>query len=216
MMDADWSVECGAEDPTIAVPWSNADGSLAFVHLRATPEGLEKIPEARQHAALAEALRAWNQPSGPILTAKCDVWSYPAALFDAEDDARFAFAQACYVDLLPTADTEFSSFAQMEQIARQWCAAARALPCEQARFEWVVRRAWRCAALDFPLADTEAAEWRDGFATTLYVWGYGSKEELAAAAWARALRRLIPLLCTERTAYTSAYNGSMARPTMGE
>ncbi len=215
-MDADWSVECAANDPTIAVPWSNQDACLKFINLRTTPNRLEQIPEAQQHPALAEALRAWNQPTGPIFTAKCDVWKYTAALFDAEDDAHFDFAQASYVDVLPTAAVEFFSFAQMEQVVRQWCAAARALPCEQARCEWVVRRAWISTALDLPPAEAAAAEWRAGFATTLYVWGYGATEDLAAAAWAQALRLLIPLLCTVRAAHTNAYNISTARPATGE
>ena len=212
-MDADWSVACGADDPTIAVPWSNADGSLAYANLRAAPEQIEKISEAQQHPALAEALLAWNQPAGNFFTAKCDVWKYPAALFDAEDDSRFAFAQASYIDLLPASETEFSSFATMEAMAKRWCALAQALPCQNCRCEWVVRRAWICAELELPLPSTEMAEWLSGFAATLYVWGYGATEEQADSAWAQALRLLIELVCA---ASTNAYNKLVAQPPAGE
>jgi hypothetical protein len=194
-MDADWSVECGADDPTIAVPWSKADGDIEFVDLRTAPERIVAIAEAQQHPALAEALCAWNQAASPFFTAKCDVWNYPAAYFDAEDDPRFAFAQASYVDLLHIADAEFCSFTRTEQQVRQWCAAARALGCAGARCEWVVRRAWRSSALDSPQLQADAAEaWTAGFAVTLYVWGYGATETEADAAWAQALRALLPLL----------------------
>ena len=197
-MDADWSVECGAEDPTIAVPWSHAEHGIAFVDLRLAPEKIEQLAEAQQHAALAEALRAWNQPAGPIFTAKCDLWSYPAALFDAEDDARFAFAQACYIDLLCAAEEEFSSFAQAEARVRQWSRAACTLPVDPARCEWVLRRAWMQNASPVPPVADEDAQWRAGFATTLYVWGYGATEAEAAAVWAQALRALLPLPLARR------------------
>ena len=208
-MDADWSVACGADDPTIAVPWSNADDSLAYVNLRAAPEQIEKISEAQQHLALAEALLAWNQPAGNFFTAKCDVWKYPAALFDAEDDSRFAFAQACYVDCLLVAEDEFSNFAAMEAMAKRWCALARTLPSQNCRCEWVVRRAWIRTEPEMPSAGAAAAEWRSGFAATLYVWGYGATGEQADSAWAQALKRLIEIVCA---ASANAYNKFVPSP----
>ncbi len=212
-MDADWSVACGADDPTIAVPWSNADGSQAFVNLRAAPERIEQIAEAQQHPALAEALLVWNRPAENFFTAKCDVWKYPAALFDAEDDLRFAFAQASYVDLLPVSEKEFSSFAAMEAMAKRWCVLTQTLPCTNSRCEWVVRRAWIRTELELPLSSAETAEWRAGFAATLYVWGYGASGEHADSAWAQALRLLIELVSA---ASTNAYNKPVAQPAAGE
>ena len=45
-MLADWSVECGAEDPVLVVPWKNADGATGFVDLRTNPYDFDAIPEA--------------------------------------------------------------------------------------------------------------------------------------------------------------------------
>ncbi len=101
-MEADWSVACGADDPIVVIPWSSADGSIRYIDLRDAPDRVNEIPEAAHHLALAAALRSWNQPDAPVFTAKCDIWTYAADSFDAEDLPGFAYAHASYIDLLAT------------------------------------------------------------------------------------------------------------------
>jgi hypothetical protein len=74
-MDADWSVELGAEDAALEFPWSSPDGPQRYVALQRHPELLADIPEAVQYPALGDFLRALNVPSSLWLTAKCDVWT---------------------------------------------------------------------------------------------------------------------------------------------
>src|SRR5271156_5772393 len=76
-MLATWSVECGADDPVLVVPWSDA-GGLHFVDLRENPYDLDQIAEAEQHPALMQALRALNATRSPVFTAKCDAWPMDA------------------------------------------------------------------------------------------------------------------------------------------
>lgn len=189
-MQADWSVECGADDPVVVLPWQSEDGSLRYVDLRLAPAAMEQISEAQQHPSLADALRRWNTAGSPIFTAKCDVWSYPADLFDAEDPPGFEFAQGSYIDLLPADPETLRSFAACERQLRAWTAAARSIPLQDCRCEWTLR-----SALIFP-PDGSGAPAADsstlaGFATTLYVWGYGASAQAADSAWADAIEELI-------------------------
>lgn len=187
-MDCDWTVACGVGDAVVVLPWHNADGSLRFIDLRERPDAIDQIPEARLYPALANALRRCNLPNGNIFTAKCDVWDYPARLFDAEDLPGFACARGSYLDLLPRDQDAFSNFNQCESILKRWTIASRAIDMEDARAEWVLRPAQIFAA--------DSSNGRYGYAVTLYCWGYGSTPEEAAAAWSRALDALSLLLET--------------------
>ena len=195
MMDADWSVECAADDPFVVIPWKNVAGTVTYIDLRLFPDALLEIQEAAEHSALAAALRRWNQPHSPIFTAKCDVWVYPAELFDMEDLPGFAFAQGSYVDILQRDPVPFASLPAALAQLRKWSHAARATDVPDARSEWTLRR-----ALIFPPgmqpgepAETPALQ---GYATSLYVWGYGLTPVAADAAWAQAIHSVIPIVLT--------------------
>ena len=185
-MQADWSVACGADDPTVVIPWNDATGALRYIDLRTTPAAIDQIPEAMQYPTLAAALRRWNQPDVPIFTAKCDVWNYATDLFDAYDLPDFAHAQGSYIDLVPIDPALFSNFAACEQQLKMWTARAKSIALVESRCEWTLR-----AARIFPSSGPASSLPKDGFATTLYVWGYGPTPETAAAAWNDALRALI-------------------------
>ena len=186
-MQSDWSIECGADDPVVVLPWQSEDGSIRYIDLRLAPEAIEQISEARQFPTLAGALQRWNEAGSPIYTAKCDVWSYPAELFDADDLPGYAFAQGSYVDLISSNPETFRSFAACESQLRIWTASARAIPLQECRCEWTLR-----SALTFPsLAVEKDCAGQTGFATTLYVWGYGATPQATSFAWAEALERLI-------------------------
>lgn len=194
-MQADWTVACGADDPKVVVPWAGKDASLQYFDLRSAPNAILEIPEATEYPCMAAALQRWNQPDTLLFTAKCDVWSYPAKLFDGEDLPGFAFAHGSYIDLLPVEPRIFSSFAACEQQLRFWAEIARSIALPANRCEWTLR-----PARVFPTANAPAVAAnpspKKGFATTLYVWGYGASPQSAASGWAAAVEALIEPVLT--------------------
>lgn len=192
-MDSDWTVACGAGDPIVVLPWNNVDRSLFFIDLRAHPETLDEIPEARQYPALANALHHWNRAGSSVFTAKCDVWNYPARLFDAEDLPGFAYAQGSYVDLLPSDPAIYSSFEQCESKIRQCAAMARNIELVDARSEWVLRPA--------RIFSESSTTTRHGYAITLYAWGYGQAPRTASNAWTRVLDALVAIIENDAPAH---------------
>ena len=188
-MQSDWTVACAADDPEVVVPWAGKDPSLRFVDLRRSPEALREIPEAAEYPCVAAALRRWNQPDTSLFTAKCDVWSYPAKLFDAEDLAEFAFARGCYIDLLFADAATFASFEACERELRAWTEIARSINLPACRSEWTLRPARIFPASREPSPAPLPPQ--HGFATTLYAWGYGDSPESATIAWDAALQALI-------------------------
>ncbi len=198
-MQSDWTVACAADDPEVVVPWAGKDPSLRYIDLRSAPEAMKEIPEAAEYRCVAAALRRWNQPDTFLFTAKCDVWSYPAKLFDAEDLPGFAYAHGSYIDLLPVDAEMFSSFSACERQLRAWTEVARSIELPASRCEFTLRPARVFPAATAPANATPNTPCRNGFATTLYVWGYGASLELAASAWAAALEALIePVLLSGR------------------
>jgi hypothetical protein len=203
---SDWTVACGSDDPEIVIPWSGNDPCLRFVDLRQSPEALRQIPEAAEHPCIAAALHRWNEPDTSLFTAKCDVWSYPAKLFDAEDLPEFAFARGSYIDILSANAATFASFEACERQLRAWTEMGRSIglhdlhdlhDLQACRTEWTLRPARIFPGLSVP--SPAAGSSRHGFATTLYTWGYGDSPEAAAIAWEVALRSLIePLVRTSR------------------
>jgi hypothetical protein len=191
-VEADWSVACGADDPTVMVPWTGKNKSLRFIDLRDTPVRISEIPEAARYPCLATALGRWNDSNSPLFTAKCDVWNYASDLFDAEDLPGFSHAQGSYVDLLPKNAAVFSSFAACEQLLRNWTKAAQSIELAAARCDWILRPARILPVTVDELHSLQRYDKGvDGFATTLYVWGYGSSSDAAAIAWSTALLALV-------------------------
>ncbi len=188
-MQSDWTVACGADDPEVVVPWAGKDPSLRYVDLRQAPQAIQDIPEATQYLCVAAALQRWNQPDTFLFTAKCDVWSYPAQLFDAEDLQEFAFACGSYIDLLFSDAATFASFEACERQLRVWTEVSRSIELPACRCEWTLRPARIFPSLPALTSATNSPQ--NGYATTLYVWGYGASPESAASAWANALETLI-------------------------
>lgn len=193
-MQSDWTVACAADDPEVVIPWAGKDPSLRFVDLRRSPEALRDIPEAAEYPCVAAALQRWNQPDTLLFTAKCDVWSYPAKLFDAEDLPDFAFAHGSYIDLLNVDGETFASFQACERQLRAWTEIARSIDLQACRCEWTLRpaRIFPASPVTPPTADLP----HSGFATTLYTWGYGDSQLAAAIAWEASLHALIEPIST--------------------
>jgi hypothetical protein len=191
-VDADWSVELGADDSALEFPWTSPDGSHGCLDLLTHPEQTSKIPEATRYPELSEFLFALNAPSSPWLTAKCDVW-FDDELGEAEDiyDARLKMCS--YVDLIARDQADRFSFERHEQWVKS---LARQLSDEDEQpitCEFVVRRCWYHAGSP---ADDEPAP---GLYVTLYLFGYGDDEAQARSRWVEGLQRVTSVLIPFQT-----------------
>lgn len=192
-MLAEWTAECGPEDPALVVPWSDPETGRHFVDLREEPYDIAEISEAEDYPALRRALRSLNAGNSAFLTAKCDAWTLDAEsggeklealrmeLDLADEDAAFGFGS--YVDLVPRDRTTFASAHIFTE-----------------RLDRIVRRA---ARLQQPYAALEATmrpcvvDLRgplEGFCATLYLTAVGGDPETAGKRWEAALEDVVNLL----------------------
>ena len=151
-MEADWSVEIGADLPVIAVPWEG------FIDLRHAPSLASGLEEAATAPALARALVTLNAAISPVFTAKCDLWLLtPDDIDPLEFGASREQAQqgiACYVDVVARDARVFASFAAHEAWVRATIAELREIELPRAHVEYVVR--------------ASSVDDHEGFAVTLY------------------------------------------------
>ena len=183
-MDADWSVELGADDPALEFPWSSPNGSQGYVDLSSQPQVLTAIPEAVAYPELAEFLRTINAASSPWLTVKCDVW-IDNELGEAETIYDGTLKLCSYVDLIARETGARWSFERHEAWVKF---AARKLDGEDSESiscEFIVRRCWYQ-----PEGKEDPEQMTAGYYVTLYVCGYGNDEAEARARWAEGLRRV--------------------------
>ncbi len=200
-MRAAWSAECGADDPVLVVPWSGPDGTPGFVDLRENPYDLDQIPEAEQHPALLQALRALNAPRSPVFTAKCDAWTMNQEELESlhleldllEPEAPAGFAS--YLDLLWRDRPLFVSFPQQEQRLQRLARATAPLDHPYALIECVLRP----AMIDL---SGEGSRFQEGFAISLYVKACGTDTPHAYEHWAAALASAITILRSREFAST--------------
>ena len=176
-MQADFSVELGAGDPTLQMPWSSPDPAVQYYDLRACPELLARIPETAENDPLAKFLAAVNSPHSLLQSAKCDTWS--SREMDVDDEM---FGAACkyesYVDLAPLAEDARYGFAEVEDWGRKIARLLQRAPEIPASAEFVIRRCYYGAAPD---------SIREGFYFTFYLSGYGEDEPQAREQWSIAL-----------------------------
>jgi hypothetical protein len=188
-MLAEWSVECAADDPVLAVPWKDPDNKCAFVDLRANPYAFDLIPEAEQYPPLLQALRALNATRSPVFTAKSDVWFFAsgelATLLDELEadrvDASAGFGS--YIDMVARDRALFTSFHQQEQLLRRLTRLAGALQQDSAMLDCVLRPA--VVDLGTP---------QQGFAISLYVKAVGIDAATAVQEWAYTLSAIVALV----------------------
>ena len=171
-MDVDWSVELGADDPKLAVPWESDDGSLRYYDLRARPELLLYIDEAAQHRELAEFLNAVNSPTSRLQSAKCDVWT-SREMGEAEGIYGAACKFCSYIDLIFVDAAPRLDFLQHEEFVKKLTTLLKRAPQISAAAEFIVRRA--CFGGE------------PGFYLTFELTGYGDDEEDAKKRWMIAL-----------------------------
>jgi len=177
-MQAEFSVELTADDPTLALPWSDPDGRWSYLDLRAHPEQLAQIPEANMFPELREFLVSANAASSNLQSAKCDTWFSDEI---TEEEAIFGapWKFGSYVDVAFHRSAPQSSFAIHEAFAIRLVELLRRAPELPAAAEIVIRRA-HFESPDAPV--------REGFYFTIYVTGYGDDESDAKQACGIALR----------------------------
>ncbi len=183
-MDAEWSVEAGADDPVITVPWSDPHGAVQFVDARQSPASIDEIPEAQAHPELRACLQLLNAPDGYTWTAKCDAWSLGpeemTAIAEELDTEPAAAGFGLYVDLLLREHAGFCDFRTHERTVRTWTQAAAEVSIAHARAEFVIRPA--------------CVEGVEGFAITAYVFALGRSKAEAYQRWASALQAVRALI----------------------
>lgn len=176
-MQVDWSVELGADDDRLEMPWAAPDGGVRYYDLKRRPELLLQVEEAHRNRELGEFLVSANSEHCVLETAKCDTWltrdlSEEEAIFQAE------WKFGSYVDLLFSEEAVRFSFADHERFADAVCKLLKRAPEISAAVEFIVRR---CA---YHLADTV----KDGFYLTFYLYGYGADDKEARQRWGIALK----------------------------
>ena len=192
----EWSAACGADDPVLVVPWAAAeeDNSNAhFVDLRENPYDLDQIPEAEQHPALLQALRALNATRSPVFTAKCDVWPMDPDELDAArlnldlPAAEAPAGFASYLDLVWRERSLFVSFPQQEQRVQRLARLLEPIDTPQALVDCVLRPALVDLAGD-------GLRFQEGFSVSLYVQALGTDPIHAYQHWEQALAAVVTAL----------------------
>jgi hypothetical protein len=172
-VEADWSVEVGADLPTIDVPWEG------FIDLRREPALLSNLDEAASCATLAQVLVMLNHGDSPVFTSKCDHWRLaeneidPLEFDAAEEEAMVGVA--CYVDIIARRESLFISFAAHETWVRRATQEMREIKVRGSHVDLVVRPA--------------TVDEKGGYALTLYVASCGSSENDAHSIFPLALNK---------------------------
>jgi hypothetical protein len=176
-MEADWSVEIGADLPMIVVPWAS------FIDLRLEPAAAYHLQEAVAIPALAQALTQLNQEPSAIFTSKCDFWPIGTSEIDplefAATPENAKHGIACYIDIIARDESLFTSFPAHEVLARSIVDELRGVELTQGRVELVIRPA--------------IVDEHEGFAFTLYVAACGLTEDAARAIFKSALEAATPI-----------------------
>ena len=179
-MQADFSVECGADNECLEIPWSSGDGLVRYADLRRQPELIDSIEEARNFPELREFLKMVNAPTSALQSAKCDAWF--TTELNAEEEIFGAPAKfGSYVDVIFADAASRSALSTHEHLARDLVRLLARAPEMPAAAEFLIRRAW----FHYPSAGRQPIE---GFYLTCYVFGYGSDEEQSRKLWDIALK----------------------------
>jgi hypothetical protein len=183
-MDADFSIELGADDPVLDLPWKDPQGKISYVDIKRHPDLITQVDEAERFHELKEALRALNSSRSRVETAKCDAWMTQELTVE-EEIYEASHKCSSYVDIVfSKTDTERSSsrllFAAHERFAGKLVKLLRGAPTNSSSAEICVRRCYF----------QEDGVIQEGFYFTVYVSGYGCDESSARQKWGVGLRLL--------------------------
>jgi hypothetical protein len=176
-MDADFSVELGADDDALEFPWASPDGELRYYDLKHQPDLLLYIAEASDYPELGRYLATVNSERSVVLTAKCDVWT-EGELSEAEAIYEAKIKLGCYVDQLFVAEDARFDFERHERVVERLVELLGRVPPISAAVEVIIRRCY------YHLDDEPV---RPGFYMTVYVFGYGDDVADARRRWGIAL-----------------------------
>jgi hypothetical protein len=178
-VQADFSIECGAGDECLEMPWASDDGALRHVDLKQDLARIADLEEAQRFPELADFLRAINSPRSAFHTAKCDAgFTHEMTVEDEFFGTNGKFGS--YVDVLFTSPVLQCSFEQHEAIARNLVELLHRAPEAPAAMELLVRRCYSSMENAAP----------EGFYLTCYVFGYSDTEVEARQHWGIALHRV--------------------------
>jgi hypothetical protein len=177
-MHADFSVELGAEDDCLELPWASAEGDLRYYDLRRQPELLLNVQEAFENQELGHFLASINSQASILESSKCDVWTTREL---NEEELIFGMECKCasYVDLVFTQNEPRYSFEQHEELARNVCNLLKRVPEISSAVELMIRRCY---------FGSEPEKTQAGFGITFYLSGYGEDEDSARSHWNIGLR----------------------------
>ncbi|HET7840563.1 MAG TPA: hypothetical protein VFM21_03110 [Terriglobia bacterium] len=192
-MQADFSVELGADDRRLEVPWTSEDGSLRYYDLKRQPELLLQIEEAHHNRELGEFLSAVNSPGSMLETAKCDTWTTDEILPE-EEIYGAPWKYSSYIDLIFSDPHPRLSFEGHQNFSHRLVRLLHKVPEISAAAEFIVRRcSYHRQALSAgaavnaaPIAAAESST--EGFYFTLYLSGYGDDSDEARRHWGIALK----------------------------
>ncbi len=185
-MDAEFTVELGASDPTLAVPWSSENGRLRYYDLKQHPDLLLYVDEASRYEELAEFLVQINSRKSVLQSAKCDAWysteiSEPEEIYGAE--GKFV----SYIDVFFFVEEHRFSFDHNEQFARRLVQLLGRAPQISAAAEFILRRGY--FSVSGPDRTPSATDdYKEGFYFTFYLSGYGDDEPDSRKRWGIALK----------------------------
>ena len=201
-MQADFSVELGAEDDVMELPWAAAsDQGPRYYDLKRQPELLLNVEEAFQNCELGEFLAGINSRNSILETSKCDVW-FSKELNAEEQIYPSGCKFASYVDLVFSQGALRAFFREHEEFARELCALLKRAPEISAAAEFVVRR---CYYRKHAEQETEHDE---GFGITFYLFGYGNDQQEARRRWMIALKVVENALLQLSAAYRRKINAT--------
>lgn len=180
-MQADFSVELGADDHCLEMPWASPDGTMRYFDLRAQPELLLEISEAIDNRDLAEFLEVLNQSGSIVQTAKCDTWLTNE--LDTEDEIFGALWKfGSYVDLFFVERERQTALAEYEGFANALVSLLGKVPDFAAAADFVLRRCYYHPP-EYPADKSD-----DGYSLTFYLNGYGDDEDGAKKSWSIGLK----------------------------
>jgi hypothetical protein len=177
-VEVELTVELGADDPTLAVPWTDPEGRFEYFDLRREPAAIDRIEEALAFPGLRDFLNSVNSASSNVQSAKCDAW-FSEEITEEEKIFGAECKFGSYVDLTFHQKPPQTSFPMHEAFANRLVELLKRAPEMPASVEVIIRRAHY---EDAPNAV------RQGYYFTLYVFGFGDDEDEARKAWGIALR----------------------------